>query len=260
MKRYISDFWVDPKTYLTKKLKKQIVKDTIFQCPKITKYDRHGNFIESSSNLVKRVYNEKKDLVKSYFYGRGGLEAKIEKSYDKNSRIKEYRNVTMPESENELYHAKYDTYGNEVYVHQVVPEDQADTYKEYTEYYYDESTRKMTEKEAKYNCDKIAKRKRYEQGPEGDKLVSKGEYEYGKARKEDKKYREERFYFEALRRLIKENVIKNKEEKNKILKELKTKLKWFIGTGEDYSEEKIKLQRLKVCKFHVERRSGGIYK
>merc|ERR1711916_327209 len=48
---------------------------------------------------------------------------------------------------------------------------------------------------------------------------------------------------------IKENMIKNKEEKKKILEVLKTKLKWFIGTGEDYSEEKIKLQKLKYVNF-----------
>jgi len=248
MKKYLWESYYNPQSYCKKRLKRKLESDGSNSYISVIEYDRHGEEVNKEKR-VDRIYDEKGNMIKESYYICGQLSWEKEKKYNERGKLKEYIRKVFKAEGNELYHSKYDDYGNEIYVHQIIPEDQNDTFKEFTEYYYGKEIEKIKKEDVGYNFNQIAKIKRYEQGPEGDKLVLKGEYEYGKARRMDKEYREERFYFGALKRLIKENMIKNKEEKKKILEVLKTKLKWFIGTGEDYSEEKIKLQKLKYVNF-----------
>ena len=186
---------------------------------------------------IKNKYNAEDQMVEGEEYSNEELMERYKYKYDEEGRLKEVYGVDIIDEAKSTVEIKYDEYENEIYTRKTSIEDQADNYKEYIEYYYDRKKKERDE-------NRVLSKKKYEEGPDGDKLVHEIKNSYDKDGYLLNNFEEEREYYGDMNVIKWEELIENAEEKREVLKKLKSRLKVLLEKGVEYREEEIILRRI----------------
>ena len=250
MKKYMEEFL--SAFDLNKFLKKRVKRITLMEngcVKKVSYYDKYsketsvktydqlinGNMVEDTYS-IKNKYNKMGQLIEEKEFRNGELTYIFKYKYDKEWKLKEScgKEIRYGEENKTIY--KYDSFGNRIYKRKTSIEDQEENYKEHTEYYYGKN---RTER----GKDKILRVKRYEEGPEGDRLVYEMENNYDEQGSLTDSFKQASMYYGSLNFREEEKKIEDEEEKSSLLKNLRTELKAFLEKGTEYRDDDILVRK-----------------
>ena len=244
MKKYLREGYVEPKLICKKKPKK-ITKEDDRKLYSIYEYDIYGELEKILSYdksaieeiIVENSYNDKGQLLSKDSYNNGKVIGKLSYEYRENGLVS--RSKLMSNSLGESYYDdKFDKFGRIFYKHRAYIGDQEDNYKEYTEYYYDDLIKKDSKRWVN-DKDKIKKRERYGEGPQGYKLVFEERNDYDADGELIKCFKENKTYYGDIEKRKKEEVVVDESKRKEIIKEIKDKCKGFMEKGGNYKEEEL---------------------
>ena len=250
MRRYIYEINVgtDPEEFLKKKVKK-IVQTKDGAVKEVRNYDEYGKEIKTltydkrgdgkiieSTYSSKSKYNKRGQILAKERYYNGELFWKCQYKHSKDGEIREIYEMEIRHGEENITHCKHDKYGNEIFKRETTVEEQSENYKQYTEYYFDKITKKR-------DGGRVLWMKKYEEGPEGDRLIHIVKNIYNEDGYLRNKFEEEKLYYGDLNMKREEKLIENKDEMKITLKRLKRDLKAFLEKRVEYRYEEISIIR-----------------
>ena len=235
----------EPKKNCKKKVKKT-TKEVNGNPYSARHYDAYGEWTKSiiysgpqkRESTVMNCYSDKGQLLSKTMYRNKELCWEEKYEYGKNGNIIRVWGKNIIKGENNLDDTKFDEVGRIIYEYRTCIEEQEENYKEHTEYYYNDLIKEDL-KRWENDKDKIKKRERYEEGPQGYKLVFEERNDYDANGELIKYFKENKTYYGGIEKRKKGEVVTDENKRKEIIKEMKDKCKGFMEKGVKYKEEEL---------------------
>ena len=246
MKKYLREISFEPHKQLVGKKPRKRIKEVNGKLYSIEEYNIHSELekkiIKNKSKIVETIiensYDDKGRLLGFNSYIDGKVKGGVKYEYGKNGLVVRDTGGCVIPGEESSYENRYDEYGNVVYKFMRDREDQEYNYKEYTEYHYNDLI-KEDSKRSENDKGKIKKHERYEEGPQGYKLVIEERNDYDSSGELIKCFKENKTYYGDVEKRKEEEVVTDESKRKEIIKEIKDKCRGFMEKKVKYKEEEL---------------------